>query len=368
MNTLISDLQGILNKQFTILHDVFLNNTYHEELKDIKLATKTKNWKWISYFLDRYEYDVYVLEKLQLGASQIGDAKMIEMFNSCGDCSSIEPKCFKYLAAGRHYDLIDLYIKNSKNDGGISREFLFRGLIIADDLETIKSGRYCNLDNIPPPSAYYIIGKYNRNNILTFFKERFKYNHDMDYQYILGQIRGGFYSETNNDIINRTEDELQHMMNALAMHRKYDQICKQILAKYPIDAVLMVKYIEVSIKCGYLEVIDEYNTLDIRYPILYAATELDHLDLFIKYRNGTVHNLSRLILEACELGAIKILLYLLNLDESINMQLCGYVIIRDPRVARILKNSKLRILCLRDFVDIAYMYGYDKIAKILSNQ
>lgn len=367
MDTLITDLRQLLSKQFTVLHDVFLNNEDHQESKDIKLAAKTKNWKWISYFLDRYEYDGYVLRKLQLGAYEGGDVAMIDTFNNS---HSFSTKCFKYLAVGRHHDLINQYIGDTGVIGGISRTYLFQGFIIADDLEIIKfalSARHQLSVEAPPPSAYYVVGEYNRSDILAFFKEHFEYTDTMDYQYTLGQISGGFYPETN-EIINRPVHELEHMMNALAMHRKYHQICKQILAKYPDNDVLIVRYIEVSLKCGYFEVLDEYGTLDTSYPILYSASKLDDLDLFIKYHNRTIHQISRLVLEACEFGAIKILLYLLNLEESVAMKLEGYTKIGDPRVARILINSKVEVQNVLKFIDIAYVYSYNKVAKILSKQ
>lgn len=78
METLITDLKNLLNNHLSLLEDIFLNNQVYLKPKTIWFAVRTKNWKELLYFLQRYEGQTSTLIEVYSAACQLGDKELMD--------------------------------------------------------------------------------------------------------------------------------------------------------------------------------------------------------------------------------------------------------------------------------------------------
>lgn len=123
MNGLVLDLVDLLRQHLTTVEDIFIVGTDDCLTKNIKVAVRTRNWKSILYYLQRYDYNDKVVLKMYCAACESGYIDWMGWSLFMRDNMFLpipyeEPfrhlrarYTIKYLAKGSHYGLLDSYIK-----------------------------------------------------------------------------------------------------------------------------------------------------------------------------------------------------------------------------------------------------------------
>lgn len=161
MDGLVSDLVDLLRQHLTTVEDVFVVGAESKLTKNIKIAVKEIDWRSILYYLQRHEYNNKVVLKMYCTACYSGYVDWMEWSLFMKDdifppFPYEEPFKYlrarytvKYLAKGRHYERLDMYMKtiDSKLDDHERFKLMssvVEGLIINGDIDDYSiANKYC---------------------------------------------------------------------------------------------------------------------------------------------------------------------------------------------------------------------------------
>ena len=340
MNTLVDDLRTLVNKHLSSIEDVFVNNRTFDELKTIKKAIKNLNWKWILYFLQRYQRSI--LRQAYMISFSIENSELIKYFEPM--FTEKERRwlpCYynrlKYITKSGQYDKLDqlrLLPVHKNFDEAMSKLHILKGLIIRNDLKTIKSNRYGDLvingvANLR--SVVFKIFKHGRFEILDYIENKGIVISD-DYLLIAKLEYGHVISKTDVDMLgpgmNACADE--DVVKALA-ESNYYEYAEELVEK---DQPLVLTYIDGLVfrkRFDALEIFKSKTNIDkqeIALAIVQASFIHDNLELFIKYIYNC--NLEVFLLSN---NSFKILAYIIDTKMCIKLNI---EYISDPRIIKML--------------------------------
>lgn len=317
MNTLILDLTDLINNHLTTLEDIFLNHQNHDQTKNIKKAVVKQDWKAILYFFQRYEYAGHMYYEAYKGACELGKVDLMKLFILNTEPADWSWETKKYLAKGRHYELLDQQDFDKKEYCPI-----LEGLVLADDLEMIISNKYGTIQdhicNMHAGKILYKATKHNRSKILNFLAHHI----NLTKQDLLeGWIKRG-EQITMNDL-----EDIEigiYMIHDLAQYGHYDLIEELVLNSK--DGVLTPSsYIEGLVEGGWYDQLNRYlakidrsriREADIRIMLVDASLLVDNLELFIENYNPEDQYYSILVMKVVEHCCFKILKYLLEISKQ----------------------------------------------------
>lgn len=322
MDTLISDLYTLIDNHLSDVEDVFVNYQTHVKTKNAKVATRTKNWKAILYYVYRTNFDDMILRKIYFTACLIGDIKIMRAFawNEFYICYG-----FKYLVKGRHYDLLDLFYQNLLTDNKDANLFvtimISIGLIINGDIELLKSNKYGNLTQALQSDSGIV-----HSILYEFAYKLFKHQRQQSikipkgvylpgYYCTFGDIRAGKYSELSEDV------RLAISENCIAMEKLFQHGTDQ-----DIDIQMSLKPDSLELtalaKSGRLDRFKEYvhKGYATNEQGLDATIAIDNLELF-KFYYTTDQDYSTLISKCVYNNAICILKFLLDSNPKTAIQI-----------------------------------------------
>lgn len=356
MNTLPNDLHRLINKHLSSVDDLFLfDHQQNSQPKNIIKAVVDKNWRWVLYYLQRYQHQTYIYGQAFLGACELGDVELMERFYiNNGSHEWYRDGAF-YLTKGRHYDLFDSYVSNgtiiltSLVHVGINH-----GLSMNSDLETILATKYGCIDLFM--MAYYN-QKYNRYNEMEDTNEELYL-----YESLLGKIAGrrpvSIYEIENALQIpgsgiqfsrrdHYRSDKRQKIIYKLARYGYHDVLDTIFGSRYPTKFALKA-VIHGLMKAKFFDYIDtlvsriELPKNVVEYILAKCSIYTDNLEMFMKYYKAQ-HKYSECIYMAIEHSLI-ILRYLLQLETKETIKNRWYKCknnVIDPRVARLLRDHKI---------------------------
>lgn len=388
MNTLIPDLKLLLENHLTTVEDVFLNHQTKCNTKNIKRAVRTGDWKSTIYYLQRRRYQTNTYRNAYYGACQKGDLELMKLF----DPDDKVVMGFKHLAKYRHYDLIDhLLITNSSF---LCKFAILTGLIIGDDLETIKSCKYIDLrrySNIFENVAITLVNriyKYNRMEILEYINSKIPgvsntpvfQRHE-----VLGRAKNGQQLDLQEvefafdgkitDYEIKVLTECGHYDIVEGVIASLEENCRargglQLLVYHSNHFdYKRASYITSLLKVGRRDLVEIYIS---RYPnkinviMLTVAIYTDDLDLFTKHYEDGLISFHDMIVKAVDSSSCRVLKTILNLNKKEDIKL--NILVRDPRVVDILKEqltSGRKIIPGPDFSKYNRKYGFNLILDIL---
>ena len=283
MNTLVNDLKILIDKHLSTIEDLFINNQTYEQIKTIKKAIKRLNWKWILYFLQRYQRSI--LEEAYNAAQCVENKELMDIFESMfGQKKCINwnrYKKFEYLAKTGQYDKLD-QMKIISEQGSKLR--ILSGLVICGDLETIKSNRYGNLiltikNFATQHLVLYKIYKHNRLNILEYIKSNnvhIDYNTDLLVRILTKQ------TITEEDIANIDKGSCYNIVVALTKLN----CCHYVKHLIDENVDLTSACIEGLVAGGWIDKLEELKPKtkqSISNMIVLTAIRHDRVELFAKY-------------------------------------------------------------------------------------
>lgn len=364
MNTLILDLDHLIVRHFTDVDDVLINYKNHDKTRNLKVAVRSRNWKAILYYIQRDQRHKSTMDILYYAACEIGDLKMMNLFNTNYD-GIFE---LKYLAKGRQYSLLDQYLKKI-NPKYLDRAFgiILLGLLINGDTDLILSNKYgdCNkfmnsLDNNDIiGDLIYQAYKYQRNNILDAFNLRNNNRFLLDST--RGKIRAGERPIISSSMFTYTE---------IRILTKY--ICMYGTDEYvDLYASLNIKNIDSTAldMSGRGHLVKKYVDRGFisHSKAVIAAIEADNVELFSSYyMHSEKLNYTDLIDNTIRNEAVCVLKFLLDTHPHKPILFVehvgeGRLHITDYKIANMLKQEKLKgrkIQGYTELVDNTRRAGY----------
>lgn len=246
MDTLPSDLLGLVGRQLAASQSVILRHLDVEKHGHPKKAIETRNWKWIlEYIKNGKPHDQALYEKVYAKSCQLGDLRLMTIFESkIEDKKKIEGIRFKYLAKGGHIDLIDQVIKKKPSKYILAHlGFIYEGLVISNQLEVITSRKYSRkFDNagqrayIKPQGLWYKIGKHYRGEIFEFIRDHEPRIDMCPSLYCYGKAKHGnpiseqsFEACIDNDLL---DDKVinNKLFECIGKNSQYHGLCEQKIA------------------------------------------------------------------------------------------------------------------------------------------
>lgn len=311
MDTLPSDLLGLVDNHLTADQSVLFRYCDVEYIDNVKRAVEEMNSRWILYYARNDKtFDQRVYEKAYAKSCQLGEPILMSVFKSkLKDDKKLELLTFKYLAKGRRYGTIRQMVIDQ---GGYTVQdlgFIYEGLIRARAYGPIKSRLFLIpfgdekiylfddgvYEDLLCPKLSYSLGKHDNGEIINLLEsdEKITFNVNMDQFY-----RGMLKSE--NDIDEKRFstylDELivEHSRGRLFLHEesvnilkciwsksKYHGICEQKILETDFLAQLYI--IELVRGGWYQKVQSIVNNQKLTLMTLKAAIEEDDLLIFSKY-------------------------------------------------------------------------------------
>lgn len=386
MNTLITDLSLLIDKHLTTIEDVFLNNQTSIKTKNIKHAVCCGDWKSILYYLQRYRYQANIRQQACKGACQKGDLKLIRLFN-IGSNFTVS---FRILAKYKHYDLIDLFLAN--NMLAFPRLQVIEGLIISNDLDTIKSGKYLDFNRNPNIIDHVVaswvcqIYKHDRMEILEYINSKIpgifdaqycqraiiqgkaKHNQKLDLPEVKLALDGkltsyeiktltecGYY-DIVEDMISSIEHDSLIGNNPFRFHSNYFN------SKRALYIVNLIKNWRNDLVEKYI--LKHHHMKDI--IMLMVAIRMDDVDLFTKHYEAGLVSFWDMVQKAVDSSSYRVLRIILDLYKNEDIKL--EVLVSDPRVVDILKEQLAngrKIETYQNFIRDSKNHGYDLILNVL---
>lgn len=333
MNTLVGDLKTLIDKHLSTTEDLFINNQIYNELKTLKKAIKTLNWKSILYFLHRYQKSI--LGEAYSVARCVDNDELAKIFESMSGTKVHvwnRYEKFEYLAKTGQYDKLDQMKVVSSHGAGIK---ILSGLVIRGDLETIKSGRYGNLlirtNNIVTQGRIiYKIYKHNRTEILEYIKNNgiiIDPNTNLRAKLMAKQT----ISAEDAASLNISSG---HYVIMELTRSNYHNYVEQLILNNPDSIDVILAYIEGLISGNWIDKLEQFianTTFDqqtIINTIVKTSIKYDKVELFKRY-------ISNLKLERCSLSnnSFNILTWIVDAKMQINLDV-EYIV--DPRMIKML--------------------------------
>lgn len=183
MDSLPTDLSRLVDNRLTANQSVLFRYHDVEHIDNVKKAIETKDWKWIlEYTRDDKTLDQIVYEKAYAKSCQYGLVDLMAIFEQKIKVEyGINNIKLKYFAKGSQFDLLDEFIAiHGLNIRGLW--FIYEGLVIANEVEIIKSRKYSSrfdkqiqegtsdIIAVAHNKLSYRLGKHNREDILKFLK------------------------------------------------------------------------------------------------------------------------------------------------------------------------------------------------------
>lgn len=374
MNTLVLDLQTLIFNYFTVVDDVFINNLDCQKSKNIKVAVRINDWRSILYFLHRYEYQKFILKQLYYGACQAGNTQLM---NRIEIDENTKNNGLKYLAKGRHYQLIDQYPASIRRQYS---EKIVEGIVAAGDIDKIPL--YIVKGSLLVDVCYKV-GKHNRGlDVLRMLKD----DEYIPTIYYIGQIKRHL-GISRKDLVwvfdeGRNRKKILSVWEYTMKYQNLDNIIDNLLGEE--GSTLLTYWSKILILLNMLDKFDvvvklvekklsnDQWILSIAMSeIVYTSVRMDNLGLFLKYSD--VAHLNTSISIGFECSSIKILQHIFsgNMLKRFWYHSNRGVSMYDPRIARMfvayLNENNIYISDIKLIIECVKDNGFDVVANILSN-
>lgn len=377
MDTLVSDLHFLLDQHFSTIEDIFINNVHRVNSKNVKVSVRLGDWKSILYHLQRWRYQSFIRRKACYGACQRGDYELMKLFWPHLHTDNIT-EIFRHLAKYKHYSIIEMfdfrkYSKDLEFPFYVNYDHLYYlvdGLIAGDDIETIKSMKYveidrhfldCNSDHIS--MLVETIYKYNRMEILKYFlsiNPKFLHIHHNE-NIIIGKIKS-FHNLTSDDIGETPKS--RNVFNTLVKYNHFELSKPWIRS----DFERIVVYAVGLIKAGKHDLLEQLanNSCNGLLLKLRLSIEFDDLENFKNYYGLNLILFKDMVECAIRCSSLTILRYLFDVNKSDDIVLNS--LIKDPRIVDMLveqSNKGRRVIAIesKGFKYVHALRGYDLIVK-----
>lgn len=371
MDTLVRDLTVLIDKHLSSVEDIFLNNVYKENSKNIKVSVRLNDWRSTLYHLQRWRYQEFIIEQAYYGACQCGDYNLMQLFNPN---TTLYKESVKHLAKYKHYDLIDTLLPSINNLTINIKYLILRGLIAANEIDVIKNEKYADVHELVYVRAFWndagkciqTAVKYNRTEILDFFIRKCNGSLPTVHQrhIMIGKIKGS--QEISIDEISL----FPNITTNIDLFIKYNRFD---LAEQLIDSVFekKLKYAVGLIKADRRDLLDkllirqegvDLNTHNKFLTRLYIETnDLQHFKSYYQLKL-IPHN--QMVLHAIHSSAVDVLKYLIDMNKPVHI-FCD-TLIKDPRIVDIIKEyNNIKIEKVSMFENYNRAAGYNLIADSL---
>lgn len=363
MNTLTFRLPELISNHLTVVEDVLINDQDHHKPKNVKVAVRSGDWKGALYFLQRYQYQKFILAQAYYGACQANDIKLMKLFKNS---TAIDME--KYRVYRSQYTekiltkkceikdisselLADIFYKIGKHDRGLDLfNLLDDKAHIPDDYYVGRIKYILNIDRKHLMWAFE--WRYTRREvILATYELVVKYQNVNDISVAMLEYCRAKSSESKVDIsmIFIISSCWVALLIFMGQYKMADRIIK------------LLETLSYCFNCSHMPTIEK---------VLLACVRIDNLDVFLQYFD--TNYVKTVIPTAYECDAIKILQYIFNnckptVDDFKSSRTKS---MSDPRVAKMLVdysiNNNIEIKNIIFLCDNAEARGFDIVVKILS--
>lgn len=314
MDSLPSDLSGLVDNCLTADQSVLFRYCDVEYIDSVKKAIETKNSKWILHYTrDDKTFDQSVYEKAYTKSCQVCNITLMAVFGSkLKHDKKFEMLTFKYLAKGRHYNVIRQIVIDQ---GGYTVQhlgFIYEGLIRAGNIKPIKSRLYLipfgddddeklylfddgAVEDVVCPKLSYSLGKHDNGDILNLLEseEKITFSVNME-QFYRGMLKSendidekrfatyldGLITDYNQGSLFVREESVR-VLKCIWGNPKYHGVCEQKILGSDFLAQL---YITELVKGERYQKIQSIVTNQkFTLMALKAAINKDNLTVFLKY-------------------------------------------------------------------------------------